>query len=543
MFNFYFNYYSISLLLGGIIAFISGLVVYLNNRKRPDNKAWILLTTCTSIWSFSYFAMISSPTKEIAFLANDILHIGAILIPVSYLLLVLYITKLWNSQKIGFWIVLAIAIFFIFIHKNDYFVSDIVQKVGFNFAPVPGRLYKYFFAYFVVGLVYGIILCLYKARKTLIKKERYRYYYIVFFTLAASIGGGSVFITTFNGFIPPYPLVLFSIYPLISGYGILRHQLFDTKIVQSQLVTFFLWMVILIRTFFSTSKFDLILNSALFLLSIFLGITLLKGVLKEIKIKDELAEKEVELTKKNSELARISAEKTEFVSLASHQIRGPLTSIKGYSAMLLDGDFGKLPKQAQEAARIMMDSCNTLVRVVNDYLDITRIEQGRMKYEFTDVDVRALIETCVKELTPSIERAKLVCKVDLPKPTGDTSSEWWHIKADGPKLKQVVLNLIDNAVKYTPSGSIHIHLFETVDKKIRLEIRDTGVGIAPLTMPKLFAKFSRAENASETNILGTGLGLYVAKMMVEAFEGKIWAESEGEGKGSTFIVELKEKRF
>jgi signal transduction histidine kinase len=115
----------------------------------------------------------------------------------------------------------------------------------------------------------------------------------------------------------------------------------------------------------------------------------------------------------------------------------------------------------------------------------------------------------------------------------------YRTTADRDKLKQVFANIIDNSLKYTPKGSIFAHL--SLDKskhKFIFTIRDTGVGIAPETLPHLFQKFTRAENASKTNILGTGLGLYVAKEMIEAHHGTIRAESKGEGKGSTFIVEL-----
>ncbi len=532
--------FSLSSLILTLTTLMFSVITYQADRTNKVNRAWFYFSIPFAIWSFSLFQITNTFSEKTALIWQYILDVSAIWIPVTYFA---FITSLLRYKKS-------------YTLRTLYVITGIITALSFTkwfktgigkifdfFWVQPGPLYiifPIFFALVVIISIGHIIVALKKTQSPSSYSSQLKN--TIYAGLVGFVAGSTNFFPqVFN--IYPFGNYIVVGYVVIMVYGVVRHKLLSPKVVVAQLFTSGLILVSFIEVVLATSNRLILFRSLILTIVSVFSILFIRSVKKEIKIKDELAEKEIELTKKNSELARISAEKTEFVSLASHQIRGPLTSIKGYSAMLLDGDFGKLPKPAEDAAHIMMDSCNTLVRVVNDYLDITRIEQGRMKYEFTDVDVRGLIETCIKELTPSIERALLSCKVNLPTPTGDSKTEWWHIKADASKLKQVVLNLIDNAVKYTPKGSIHIHLFETTDKKIRLEIKDTGVGIAPLTMPKLFAKFSRAENASETNILGTGLGLYVAKMMVEAFEGKIWAESEGEGKGSTFIVELKEKRF
>jgi signal transduction histidine kinase len=177
-------------------------------------------------------------------------------------------------------------------------------------------------------------------------------------------------------------------------------------------------------------------------------------------------------------------------------------------------------------------STNDLVVLVGDYLDVSRIEQGRMQYDFSTFDLRELAGTVVTELRPNIEKAKLQLDFDY-----DQSGEF-RVNADQGKIKQVVSNLIDNSVKYTPKGSIHIWISHNAPKKVLLSISDTGVGIHPDVLPRLFEKFTRAPDASKTNIMGTGLGLYVAKKMVEAHHGRIWAESAGPGKGSSFFIEL-----
>ncbi len=263
------------------------------------------------------------------------------------------------------------------------------------------------------------------------------------------------------------------------------------------------------------------------------GRQLKKEVIQREKIENLASELQVSNDKfwvANEKLKELDKQKTEFVSIASHQLRSPLTSVKGYASMLLEGSFGPLSEKAAEAVGRIFQSSQKLVVVIEDFLNITRIELGTMKYEMAEIDFKALTEAIVRDVKPTVERNKL--KISF-----EAAPEEFKVKADSGKISQVVSNLIDNAMKYTHAGSIKVRL-EKLGGKNRLLVTDTGIGIAPETMPKLFEKFSRAHDAGKTNIIGTGLGLYVAKQIVEAHGGKIWAESEGQGKGSTFIVEL-----
>ncbi len=515
---------------------------------RSENKyfgVFSLYIISTLFWiAAMYFFRLNTVSGDLLF--TKLLYVSATVIPSSFL----YFTYMFPFNKFyahwkGVCIVTVNSLLALATFHTDLIIKNVVVNSGHEHVITFGSFYLvyafYIMSFFVLG--FWNLYRKYKITKDEVLKKQ------SIVLLGGYVVAANIACVT-NLFLPYFGYYELNwVGQICTGfvvgfltYAVFRHKLFQTKALVAELLFSVFWIFLLTRTLLSDSVKDGLYNGILFGFSVLIGLYVVQSILNEINNKLLIEETARELEKKNIELARISAEKTEFVSLASHQIRGPLTSIKGYSSMLLEGDFGKIPKQAQEAAKVMMDSCNTLTRVVNDYLDITRIEQGRMKYDFTDIDIRGLVNTCIQELMPSVQRAGLECVVNLPEPKKDIAEEWWHIKADGPKLKQVILNLIDNSIKYTPKGSINIKLSETADKQIRFEISDTGVGIAPTTMPKLFAKFSRADNASETNILGTGLGLYVAKMMVEAFEGKIWAESKGEGKGSTFIVELKEKR-
>ena len=200
--------------------------------------------------------------------------------------------------------------------------------------------------------------------------------------------------------------------------------------------------------------------------------------------------------------------------------------------------LGVGPVTARWAVDVIFQSSQKMVKEIEDFLNITRIELGTMKYEQSEVNFKELVETVSKELRVNVEKKGLQFSLEIDSTAG------YKLVGDSGKLAQAVGNLIDNAIKYTPArqeggkqGWIRMTL-SRVDGKIRLEVSDSGVGMPAEVIPKLFQKFTRAEDASQVNITGTGLGLYVAKQIVNAHHGQIWAESDGVGKGSRFIVEV-----
>lgn len=227
----------------------------------------------------------------------------------------------------------------------------------------------------------------------------------------------------------------------------------------------------------------------------------------------------------------IDEQKSGFISVASHQLRTPLSAMRWYVDLLLAGDAGKLTKQQNEFLSDVHASIQRLASLVDDLLNVSRAESGRLVYAPKETDMKALIEQLVRELEGVIKEKKQKMEVsvekDLPKANVD------------PKLfAQVIDNLIGNAVKYTPEGGrVGINLTKKDAKFLLLEIWDTGYGIAKDNQHKIFQKFYRGKRAVSMETVGTGLGLYIAKTVVDGSGGKIWFESE-EGKGTKFFVTL-----
>jgi signal transduction histidine kinase len=250
-----------------------------------------------------------------------------------------------------------------------------------------------------------------------------------------------------------------------------------------------------------------------------------------IKLQQEVERATEDLIKANSRLKQLDQAKSEFVSIASHQLRTPLTVIKGYISMVLDGSFGPITPVLHDSLDKVFLSNERLIQLVENLLNISRIESGRLQVNKEIRSLDALVLGVVEELGVPARKKGLKLKYHSP------SAHLPSVNIDEEKIRQVVLNLIDNAIKYTGKGEIRVSL-EQVGHELKVSVSDNGMGIKKEDLPELFAKFTRGTGTALVHTEGTGLGLYVADQMIKVHGGKIWAESAGEGTGSTFCFTL-----
>jgi PAS domain S-box-containing protein len=225
--------------------------------------------------------------------------------------------------------------------------------------------------------------------------------------------------------------------------------------------------------------------------------------------------------------------KTEFVSLAAHQLRTPLAGIKWtLETVLEEKDEANLPEEIVDFIKKAAEANERMVSLVNELLNVTRIEEGRYVYDPKNVNMKKVVEASLKEHKEEIERKGI--KFSLSQPEEDVS----FVKADEEKLTVVVQNFLDNALKYTKEGEISLKLEELKEeKKIKVSVSDTGVGIPEEEKIKIFNKFVRGENVQRMDTEGSGLGLFISKNIIEAHKGEIGFDSK-EGGGSTFFFTL-----
>ena len=232
-----------------------------------------------------------------------------------------------------------------------------------------------------------------------------------------------------------------------------------------------------------------------------------------------------EIQDKSRQLEVASQHKSQFLANMSHELRTPLNAILGYTELMADGIYGELPEKTMGVLKRLESNGRHLLGLINDVLDLSKIEAGQLVLELTDYSLEDIAQTVRSTLEPLAADKKLAFKVDVaPKlPAGH---------GDGRRLTQVVINLVGNAIKFTDTGEVVIKATAT-DGSFHLSVRDTGPGISAADQAKLFQEFQQADNAITRKKGGTGLGLAISKRIVEMHGGKIWVESQV-GKGSTF---------
>lgn len=224
----------------------------------------------------------------------------------------------------------------------------------------------------------------------------------------------------------------------------------------------------------------------------------------------------------------ISSMKSDFITTAAHQLRTPLSAIKWAIKIILDQDFGPLNIDQRTVLMKAYESNHRMIRLVNDLLDVDRIDSGRLQYEFQPVSLVNLINSVLVVVTPRIIERKLsIVFLDKEKSFPD-------VKADSEKLRQVIQNIVDNAIKYSyPGGKIVITIEEQKNSVLAVSVNDTGIGIPKEQQEKIFGKFFRAANARKLQTDGSGLGLYIMQKIIKKHGGKVSFKSEPEA-GTTF---------
>ncbi len=248
------------------------------------------------------------------------------------------------------------------------------------------------------------------------------------------------------------------------------------------------------------------------------------------ELESKIQERTKELASVLENVKNISKAKTEFVSAVSHELRTPLTSIKGYASILMAGKLGDIPLQVKERLEKINTHSDNLVKLINDLLDISRIESGRVEMKLKKRPVAPIIENTRDLLMPQMKEKNIQFVVDAGSPLPELS-------IDDSQIERVFINLISNAIKFTPKdGIITVRAIAHKDH-VLFEVSDTGIGIAENDIPKLFEEFYRVENEVNQNVKGTGLGLTLARNIIEAHRGKLWLTSKI-NTGTTFYFTL-----
>ena len=244
---------------------------------------------------------------------------------------------------------------------------------------------------------------------------------------------------------------------------------------------------------------------------------------------DEIAQLATSFNQMATQLEQVESMRRQLIGDVTHELRTPLTSIKGYMEGLVDGVLPSTPETFDQIHR----EADRLSRLVDDLQELSRIEAKAYSLDLRPVAVSNLVQTTVKRLSPQATTRRITLRSNLP-------ADLPPLLADEDRITQVLVNLVANAIQYTPEGGDVAISTARVDDEIHISVKDTGIGIPPEHIGNLFTRFYRVDKSRSRQAGGgSGIGLTIAHHLVEAHGGRIWAESQGEGQGSTFTFSLK----
>ena len=363
-------------------------------------------------------------------------------------------------------------------------------------------------------------------------------------------------------------------YIVLITMSILRYKIINLNVASSLVFVVVLGVMLFADIFSASNTEERIYRAIVFLAAAMIGYQFIKAIITDTKRKRQLEYYSQELKGLNEKLKRTDAIKTEFISMASHELLTPISAIEGYLSMMVDEKIVAVgnPK-AEKYLQSVYKSSNRLARLVADLLNVSRIEEERLLIEKKAVSILEMLQSTIDEL-----RFKALASRITMNYTSQVSGQDALAYADSDKIKEVLINLSGNAIKFNRPGGV-VHLWAQVwptqavqqrynqmarlavnrpehgdgalkrivsqiytqmvgDKQMVIAVADNGVGISREDIGKLFQKFSRVGDWSTQEVQGTGLGLYISRAIVEMHHGRIWVESPGEGRGSIFYFSL-----
>lgn len=521
--------FTLSSIFTAVLSFLVGIFIIWHNSKSRLNQLWFGVSIAAAIWSFSLSRIVSADSEIEAIRWNWALYLGAVFIPIFYyhfvLVLVDKVQKHKTSLKIGY----ILSFIFLATVPTKLFVKGAPPKAGFDHWLEVGPVYYIYFIVFAILIIWSSILLIKGIYENSdVKKQQIKYIFMA--GLVGFSGGVTDFFPQLINF---YPVgnyfVIF--YIVVVTYVILKHNLMNIKVIATQVFSIFLVVLMGVEIIRSNSSQELLYNIALFLAVLIFAILLIRSVLEEVKRREQLQLLNIQLEEANKHLKELLKMKSEFLAIASHQLRTPLTAIRGLLSMQAEGSFDAYPKdKLKQVHKDMLTSANRLNNIVNDLLDALEVEGG-LQLEFKPVSPENMIDEVITTLKPNYDKKGLYLKFDKP------ASPLPKIDAEERYLSQVFMNLIDNAEKYTRTGGVTVTA-QASGNNLMVKVKDTGIGVKPEDQKKLFDKFSRGSEANKINTDGSGLGLFIIKKIVDEHHGKVKIESEGENKGTTFTVYL-----
>lgn len=513
-----------------LLALFLSFFVFIRGRSLATG-ALLFISILFAVWNFvDLVAWTNADSRNIMFFWSMLYLLQALILCCTWYFSRVFLDQqdVSFSQKLFIGVLLAPLIVLL---PTDF------NLTGFDVASCEAQQgilinYFYFFQFVLLVLIVGYFIKKYRSIQSRTEKNKMIIFSLgVLLFLATFSWGNLVGSLTLQWELEQYGLFGMPVFIGLLTYLIVRYQAFDVRLLSVQALVTALIFLVGSQLFFPMSHTQFTLIGITLIALLVVGRMLVLSVQKEVQRKEELQVISDRLATANQELRRLDNAKSEFISIASHQLRTPLTAIKGFVSLLLEGAYGKIPREVQDTLNKVYLANSRLMQLVENLLNISRIESGRIQYSFAPTQIEDLVTELVEMFSLAAREKGLALSSDFPK------EKLPEINLDAAKIREVLSNLIDNALKYTEQGGILIRVVQN-QSGVEIVVEDTGMGIDPDDLPHLFKKFERGKQAAHVNVSSTGLGLYVGKNFIEAHGGTITAHSEGVGRGSRFIVSI-----
>ena len=501
-----------------------GLLVFFKAKKSILSKIFLAFATTFSLWLIGDLIVWTSNNYYLIYATWSLLDYTEI---VFYLLGLYFVAVLVNQSDLS-----LLNKFLLFTATLLPLFITITQKsvTGFNY-PVCEAFnndflgqYKLYLEILILGIIFMLMLIPFFKRKSFaIKKSNLIVTGSMFLFL--SVFGITEYLASTTGYyeLNLYSLFVIPIFLIAITYSIFNLDIFNLKVISTYFLVFAFLILIGTQLLFVTDSTDKLLTILTFILASSFSVILFRNLKRE-------SDQRVHIAKLNLNLQDLIRQRESLVHLVTHKVKGSFTRSKYIFAEILDGTFGEISPEIKKRVEQGLESNNMGIETVDLVLNVANMQKGIIKYDMKKIDLKEVVVKVLEEKKSPAEEKRLKIENEI-------KDGVYAVLGDPFWMKEVVNNLVENSIKYTKEGKITVNL-EKHDSKIILSVKDTGVGITEEDKKSLFTEGGRGKDSVKVNVDSTGYGLYSVKLIVDAHKGRVWALSEGVGKGSTFFIEL-----
>lgn len=514
-----------------IVSLLIGFLVLLNNPRALVNRILFALTMFFSLWVYLDLILWGSEKPQyIMFVWSVLTYVELLIYAAGLYLVALFANK---GKDVSQGAKLAVMAFFI---PLILFAHTPYNLQGFDYTncdreAIEGPLWQYLYIIELFFIGWATIIASRGYKKIAEERERRQLLVVSLGTILMLLlfTSGNFIVTYFlsvDWSYEQYKLFGMPIFVAFIAYSIVTLKTFNAKLMAAQALVASLAIAVLSLLFLQTIPNIRIIAGITFVFVCVIGYLLIRSVKREVEQRERIE-------KLAGELAQTNERQEGLIHFIGHEVKGFLTKDEGAFAAIVQGDFGVPPDGMKPFAEHALEESRQGVESVSNILKASNLKKGTVSFTKEPLDLATLVAVAVERAKPAADAKKLGLHIIV-----DPAGAPYMVTVDKANVHDHVLrNLIDNAVSYTPSGSVDIFL-KKENGKVIFSVKDTGIGITEEDKQRLFTEGGHGKDSQKVNAHSTGYGLYIAKQIVEAHGGTIHAESEGPGKGSTFIVEL-----